>query len=105
MSFGVNLELLKDLLEEHTGWELKHVYLRRTPNVRSDYFWIEVAPDHRDFWDRFKDRFDPSNKQASQLGAIYKYRACPEFPSIAKLFTWLNWCTGDETFRIAVYFG
>ena len=91
-------ELLKELLERHTNWELSSAEV-----IYANRCWIDVEPDHRGFWGDFKKRFDPDLEKALKLNAFTKGRVCPEFSSVQQLLTWLAECTGDKTFLLILF--
>lgn len=55
-------------------------------------YWIQVEPDHYEYWERFR-RMYPYCKQLARARGVEEhdlgYRRCPEFSSKEALIEWL----------------
>jgi len=81
---------------------LTRVLARAVPDVRVEsavliratvgYYWIQVEPDHYEYWERFRKKYPHCAQLARACGVEawgLMYRGCPEFRSKEDLLGWL----------------
>lgn len=61
-----------------------------TTSIRSGKYYILVAPDHAEYWIRFKEKYPNSIYLAHIRSARVDEVACPEFDTVQDLLNWLS---------------